>query len=117
MKMLALALALGFVVGSSAPAAANILEVTTSVTMPVSASEDDVRTALNAAAREVIAQFQPAVLAVAAAYVRAGRLYVHFLVADAAGARALGIERGDESDIPLQPGAEASKGIGRGLQI
>jgi hypothetical protein len=117
MKMLALALALGFVVGSSAPAAANILEVTTSVTMPVSASEDDVRTAVNAAAREVIAQFQPAILAVAAAYIRAGRLYVHFLVADDAGARALGIEHGDGNQNPLHPGVDAHDGIGRGLQI
>jgi hypothetical protein len=111
MKTLALGLALSLVVGVSAPAAANILEVTTSVTMPETASEADVRTALDAAAREVIARFQPAILTVAAAYLTSGRLYVHFLVADEAGARALGMDRRDAGDGP-PPSA-----MGRGLRI
>lgn len=105
MKTLWVGLVIALLVGVSVPAAAHIAEVETSVSMPAPASEDDLRDALNAAARDVIAEFQPVVLAITAAYVNAGRLYVHFLVADEAGARLLGVWEpdADDPDRPAEP--------------
>jgi hypothetical protein len=93
MKTAALMLTLLLVVGAGVPAAAHILEVTTSVAMPSPADEEDLDEALRVATQGVlehVGSLQPVIVAVTAAYVRMGRLYVRFLIADAAGAQQLG---------------------------
>jgi hypothetical protein len=86
------ALILALIVGAGVPAGADIVEVTTSVTMPAPATEEALQGAVNSAAQKVLSELglQPAMMVITAAFVSAGRLYVRFLVADEAGARLLG---------------------------
>jgi hypothetical protein len=90
---LAAALALGtLVLTTGAPAAATLVEVTTSVAVADAADQEALARALRAAVdgllQEAIA-FTPALVVLTRATVVGGRLYVRLLVADAEGARAL----------------------------
>jgi hypothetical protein len=105
MKAMCAGLMLSFVVAATGvPAAADLVEVTTAVTMPAQATEEDFRKAVGVAAQEVLDNvdpLQPVMMVITAAYLSAGRLYVRFLVADEAGARQLGVRRADpESPEP-----------------
>lgn len=98
-----LIVAVALVVAVGLPANAEIVEVATSVSMPTPPSEDELRSALHAAAKDVISNtttIEPVVVALTGAYLSAGRLYFHFLLADEAGARLLGMvrPRGDADD-------------------
>jgi hypothetical protein len=89
------------------PATAHILEVSTSVTLAAAATDDALKDALAAAATDVlrdVAPLQPAVMAITAAYLTAGRLYVRFLIADEAGARLLGLEADPTGQEPHPSG-------------
>lgn len=108
-----------FVVAVGLPASAEIVEVTTSVSMSAPPSDDEMRAVLHAAAKDIIANaapFQPVVMALTGAYLRAGRLYLRFLVADEAGARILGVVQPNGSARDGDTGAEFAPG-GRDLQI
>jgi hypothetical protein len=97
MKILSMALILAFIAASGTPAAAEMVEVATSIAMPAPETDDDIRTAIRAAAQEVLSdlpELEPVAIVVTAAYVSAGRLHVRFLIADEAGARLLGIREG-----------------------
>jgi hypothetical protein len=95
MRIALLALLLVCLVGTVTPAAsAEIVEVTTWVAVPASATDEEMKDAMRAAAREAVADTgvaQPAMVVVTAAFVSAGRLCVRFLIADEAGARQLGV--------------------------
>ena len=94
MKTLLGPLILAWTVAAAIPAAAGIVEVSTSVTVPAPATDEDVQAALRTAAREAlngVTSLEPAVMVLTAAYVSAERLYVRFLIADEAGARLLGV--------------------------
>jgi hypothetical protein len=100
-KRLCAVLVLSLAVGAWIPAAAEVLELTTSVEMPAPATEAAMQDAIRAAAREVlneVGSFKPVMIAVTAAYVSAGRLYVRFVIADEAGARSLGVRGGNSED-------------------
>ena len=114
MKTMCLALILAVIVGAASPAVADIVEVTTSVTMPAPITDEDLEDAVGAAARGVLRELdlQPVMMIITGAYVNAGRLYVRFLVADEAGARVLGLGAGNpEAQMP-----ETNDNV-RGLRI
>src|SRR5262245_7748167 len=119
MKILFGALILAWTVAAAIPAAAGIVEVSTSVTVPAPATEEDVQAALRTAAREAldgVTSLEPAVMVLTAAYVSAERLYVRFLIADEAGARLLGVW----NQLPegaREPGSEPERDGSRGLRI
>ena len=94
MKTLCGVLILAWITAAGIPAAAEIVEVSTSVTMPAPATNEDVQAAIRAAAREAlngVTSLEPAIMVLTAAHVSAERLYLRFLIADEAGARQLGV--------------------------
>ena len=93
MRTMCAALILALAVGAARPAIADIAEVTTSVSMPAPATDENLESAVKAAARAVLSkiELQPVMMLVTGAFVSSGRLYVRFLVADEAGARILGV--------------------------
>jgi len=119
MKTLFGALILAWTVAAATPVAAGIVEVSTSVTMPAPATDEDVQAALRTAAREAlngVTSLEPAVMVLTAAYVAAERLYVRFLIADEAGARQLGVW----DQLPegaREPGREPERDGSGGLRI
>jgi len=106
MKTMCALLVGAFALAVGRPAVAEIVEVTTSVSMPTPPSQDELRQLLHAVARDIIANidsFQPVVVALTGAHLAAGRLYLRFLLADEEGARLLGMVRRPEA---LDRGAE-----------
>jgi hypothetical protein len=93
-----LALTLGWL---AAPAAAFVVEVTTSVPVEDIRDEAQLRAALQRTVESVLSEaiaFQPTVVLLTSAVVRGGRLYVRLLVADRDGERAF-----DDLDREREP--------------
>ena len=102
MKPFAVPLFLALLLGAPSIGAAEILELSTSISVPPEASDEDFKDAIRVAARDVlrdIRSLRPVMMVVTAAYLSAGRLYVRFVVADEAGARMLGVPP-DEFEDP-----------------